>query len=271
VANLFWVAEHVLTGLASIHGAGLIHRDIKPSNLCVANGTVKIIDFGVATHDGKKTVHAGTTAYMAPEVTAGAEATAKSDLYSAGVVLYELATGKRVGAVKQPKDEPAFRELPPGLRGFALGLLDTDPAERPASARAALAKLTAIRDRKPPTNPWVWLTVGLSATLGVLIAGWLLVRAEQARLVNRIRETEVELERGLAELSEAVENFAAAEAIFLNGKLDAKKLVEAAGKFRVALRQYDKAKAHIDDAQRARAELLDRLGAKAAAMPGKNE
>ena len=148
---------------------------------------------------------------------------------------------------------------PSSLREFVLRLLGAESADPFASAQVALAELKTAQDRKPPTNPWAWLTVGLSATLGVLVAGWLLVRIADGRIVDQIRATEVELDRGLGELSEAVKEIDAARAIDLHGKADAAARLDAARAFTDAMKRYNSAKTRIDDARRGRANLLDRL------------
>jgi serine/threonine-protein kinase len=149
--------------LAAAHAAGIIHRDIKPANVLVApGGRVLLADFGVArleTEDSlvtKTGALLGTPAYMSPEQAAGDIATARSDLYSLGATLYQLATGTlpyagspakvmaqiaagtRVSAVKRRA------EVGPDLSRVIDRLMATEPAERPESANAVAEELRAI-------------------------------------------------------------------------------------------------------------------------------
>jgi serine/threonine protein kinase len=98
--RLLEVAEGVLSALGAAHAEGIVHRDVKPGNILLADdGTVKVGDFGIATTlESSETttgVPLGTQAYTAPERLRGLPATARSDLYSLAVVLYEAATGSR--------------------------------------------------------------------------------------------------------------------------------------------------------------------------------
>jgi serine/threonine protein kinase len=88
--------ELIAEGLAASHARGIIHRDIKPENLILrSDGYIKILDFGLATDPSVEvgTLPMGTLRYMSPEQTRGAELTTATDVFSLGIVLYELATG----------------------------------------------------------------------------------------------------------------------------------------------------------------------------------
>jgi Protein kinase domain len=152
------IARQVCAGLAAAHERGVIHRDLKPANLMLDGaGKIRITDFGLAaiaaSVDGAE-VRAGTPAYMAPEQLAGKEVTFKSDLYSLGLVLYEIVTGKRAfdaGTVPEllrlreettPTNPSALvRDMDPLLDRVILRCLQKDPALRPASALQVAAAL----------------------------------------------------------------------------------------------------------------------------------
>jgi tRNA A-37 threonylcarbamoyl transferase component Bud32 len=148
------LARQICAGLAAAHDRGIVHRDLKPANIMLdGNGRIRITDFGLAGASGE-TVRAGTPAYMAPEQLAGAEVTARSDVYSLGLVLYELFTGRRAlegenlaeliakreqGGITQPSD--IVRDLDPAIDRAIMRCLDPEAARRPPSALAVAAAL----------------------------------------------------------------------------------------------------------------------------------
>jgi serine/threonine-protein kinase len=152
------IARQACAGLAAAHERGVIHRDLKPANLMLdGTGKIRITDFGLASIAASvegSDVRAGTPAYMAPEQLEGKEVTAKSDLYSLGLVLYEILTGKRAfdastlpelmkQRVKSSPVSPStlVRDLDPLVERVILRCLEHDPGQRPASALQIAAAL----------------------------------------------------------------------------------------------------------------------------------
>jgi serine/threonine-protein kinase len=152
------IARQLCAGLAAAHDAGLLHRDLKPANIMIdGRGSARITDFGLALRkDDVATAGetAGTPAYMSPEQLLGGEATVRSDIYSLGLVLYELFTGrrpfeadsladwKRVHLESHPRPPRLWnQEVEPAVERVILRCLEKDPAMRPASVRQVLAGL----------------------------------------------------------------------------------------------------------------------------------
>jgi serine/threonine-protein kinase len=152
------IARQICAGLAAAHDRGLIHRDLKPANVMLdSDGKIRITDFGlagIAASIKGEEARSGTPAYMAPEQLAGKEVTARSDIYSLGLVLYEILTGKRAfqastlqelvrlresGTITNPST--LVRDLDPLIERVILRCLETDPDKRPASALQVAAAL----------------------------------------------------------------------------------------------------------------------------------
>ena len=156
------IGAQLAESLAVAHAEGIIHRDIKPQNLLLdAAGVLKVMDFGVARlaqgGPGRTEVGlvVGTPAYMAPEQLMAEEVDARSDLYAAGVVLYECLTGRLphapgslmslIAKMLHEDPEPAINlnpAVPPALSALVARLLAKDPGDRVQSAQE-LAKLLA--------------------------------------------------------------------------------------------------------------------------------
>ena len=174
LAEAVRIAREVAEGLAAAHAAGLVHRDIKPANVWLdgPKRRVRILDFGLARAADPGTAPApqpdgepltasgaivGTPAYMSPEQALGRPIDARSDLFSLGVLLYQMATGERpftgqssyavLAAVLEHDPLPPHAVEPgvPGeLSALVVRLLAKDPAARPASATEVARELEAI-------------------------------------------------------------------------------------------------------------------------------
>jgi len=169
------VALQVARGLAKAHRHGIVHRDVKPANLMLTDdGVVKILDFGLAMlagSTGQRTPGAGTLAYISPEQAGGGEVDPRTDLWSLGVVLYEMLAGEKPfrGGHEQAvlyailSDEPAplaarRPEVPPALAALVARLLAKAPDDRYASADELAADLRVLRgpesaDSRPTAVP----------------------------------------------------------------------------------------------------------------------
>ncbi|MDQ6679025.1 MAG: serine/threonine protein kinase [Acidobacteriota bacterium] len=137
------IARKLCAGLAAAHEQGVLHRDLKPGNVMLdGRGQVLLTDFGLAglaNEISGDEVRNGTPAYMAPEQLAGKEVTVRSDIYSLGLVLHEIFTGKRPMDSKTPTSW--VRDLDPMIERVVLRCLEPDPKARPSSALAVSAAL----------------------------------------------------------------------------------------------------------------------------------
>lgn len=207
------VSRQICAGLAAAHERGVVHRDLKPSNVMLDGaGKARITDFGlagIAANIQGAEVRVGTPAYMAPEQLAGKEVTPKSDIYSLGLVMYEVLTGRRAydaatlpelmkaraeGTITNPST--LVKDLDPLIERVILRCLDKDPARRPSSAlqvaaalpggdplAAALAagetpspEMVAASGEKEGTNPVVALACLVAVIAMVAICAYIGIR-----------------------------------------------------------------------------------------------
>lgn len=152
------VARQICAGLTAAHKQGILHRDLKPANVMVdGRGQVRLTDFGLAgliDSIAEDDVSSGTPAYMAPEQLTGQEVSARSDIYSLGLVLYEIFTGRAVFEGKtiaeltrhhtstlpsHPSQHVA--DIDPVVETALLRCLEKDPADRPQTVLAVSAAL----------------------------------------------------------------------------------------------------------------------------------
>jgi Protein kinase domain len=151
------IARQLCAGLAAAHAKGVLHRDLKPANIMLdGRGQVVITDFGLAGLADQiqgAEVRSGTPAYMAPEQLAGKEVSTRSDIYSLGLVLYEIFTGKRafsekLGEKSRPgadrvlsRPSSVVKDLNPVIERVILRCIETEPSARPATVLSVAAAL----------------------------------------------------------------------------------------------------------------------------------
>ena len=240
---LFGVAAQAADGLAKAHGAGIVHRDLKPENLMVSkDGFVKILDFGLAkltqpedTSDRTAAptvsgatepgVVMGTAGYMSPEQALGRAVDFRSDQFSLGSILYEMATGKRafergsapetLTAIIRDEPEPIGRLAPLSPAPFSWIVercLAKSADDRYASTRDLARDLANLRDRAGETSSGaaaaraeaprrrekVWLPWAVAAALAVLAGGlWVAGRRPVAAAPSPVVRFSVLLPEGV--------------------------------------------------------------------------
>jgi len=212
--------RRICAGLAAAHDKGVLHRDLKPSNIMVdSKGQVFITDFGLAAVTGElreAQAREGTPAYMAPEQLAGKEVTARSDIYSLGLVLYEMFAGRRPFEARtlaemmrlQQQSTPAsitttVKDVDPAVERVIQRCLAPDPRQRPATALAVAAALpggdplaAALAAGETPSPDLVAAageTAGLRPAIGVAclagtiiaLAGVLLI-GQHVQMIGRV-------------------------------------------------------------------------------------
>lgn len=179
--EFYALARQCIEGIAAAHQQGILHCDLKPENIMLgARGEVKILDFGLAkqlpkdqestrglTDSTSSGTFSGTPAYMAPEVLLEKPPDARADIFSLGVVFYEVLAGRHpfradsfIGTsdrILHSEPAPMGGGVPPGLEHLLLRMLAKDPNERPASAEEVMRELATAQESAGSSTALSWL------------------------------------------------------------------------------------------------------------------
>ncbi|MCU1265403.1 MAG: serine/threonine protein kinase [Acidobacteria bacterium] len=235
------LARQICAGLAAAHDNGVLHRDLKPANIMIdGDGNARILDFGLAglsEEFSERDLASGTPAYMAPEQLAGKEQTTRTDVYSLGLVLYELFTGRKAFEaetlgdlirLRQSNTAPVtptsiVKDLDPVVERLIERCIQKDPGQRPESVlqvaaalpggdpiAAALAagetpspQMVAASTRQGALQPAVATVLFASFILAVGLGAWLSKYTQLYRLTPLDKPPEVLQERARQIISRA--------------------------------------------------------------------
>ncbi|MGV9638042.1 serine/threonine-protein kinase [Nocardia rhamnosiphila] len=224
------VLTQIATGLQQLAEVSVVHRDLKPDNVLLLDGRWCLTDFGVSRDLTMQTStvtrrREGTFEYMAPEYIQGGIATPKSDLYSLGIIAYELLAGRKlfVGPeaedfIRQHQEEippPLQVEVPDILARLVVRLLDKDPAGRHADARAVVEMLRTAAN--PPVSA---AQLRLAETARRVSERETTEKAEQARLDRQLQQATDRRKQALADLDDLITRAASALKTILGEEFD---------------------------------------------------
>ncbi|MGH7696417.1 MAG: protein kinase domain-containing protein, partial [Gemmatimonadaceae bacterium] len=201
------IGKQIARGLGAAHARSIVHRDVKPGNVMLTpDGTVKLLDFGLAqvedTNATRSGMTPGTMAYMSPEQVLGELVGPRSDLWSLGVVLYEMLTGTQPfrgethsdvrHAISHAKPQSISRlqpGTPPSLQGILTRLLEKEPQARYASAAEVLTDLDLTLRPKTSRLTSTWVGIANQPRGRLVLLGSLLAVFVAGALWRRPRET----------------------------------------------------------------------------------
>ncbi len=197
--RILHIGRQIAQALVAAHAHGIVHSDIKPENILIRpDGYIKVVDFGLARPVASETLrpsdglHGGTLRYMSPEQARGEATSLATDIFSFGLILYELATGQHAfpsdspfGAVyamlmNEPASSPLDLCVPLPLRLLIFAMLAKDAAARPSAQEVARRLDENILPAKEPERtvtwrqPQLWLAILAVLLLAMGAMGWLL-------------------------------------------------------------------------------------------------
>jgi TolB-like protein len=159
-------AAQIASGLAAAHERGTVHRDLKPGNVILTKSGAKVLDFGLATWEGDDSLTGsrmvmGTPAYMAPEQREGKPSDARTDIYSFGLILYEMLTGARPASPRKPVSSRRLERI-------VSRCVEVDPGRRWQSA----AELERELGNGTAAKPWRWVAAAAVVLVAVGLFAW---------------------------------------------------------------------------------------------------